>query len=137
VYVAAMSDSAFETPSGCSVPSLSIGLVTDIVARGELSATSQNCDTYCTAKARSVAETECDGEADEATCRATAEASYEASCTTSCTSTTHVIVAETSVGSSVLGGLVDLDGSALGTVEADLTFDHVEDADGNTVSEAP
>lgn len=135
VYFAAMGEGDFETPSGCTIPSLSIGVVTGVVVRGELAATTQNCDTYCTAKARSVAESECDGNADEAGCRAAAEATYEASCTTSCTSTTHVIVAETSLGASALGGLDLLGGSALGTIEADLEFDHVEDSSGQTVSE--
>ena len=75
---------------------------------------------------------------DEASCRASEEATYEASCTTACSEpTTHAIVAETSLGASALADLDLLGGTALGTVEADLEFDHLEDSGGQTVAESP
>ncbi len=111
-----------------------------LLLRGELSATTQNCESYCAAKARSHAEAECSGEADQASCRAAEEASYEASCETSCTSsTTHVIVAETALSATALADLnaSALTGAAIGEVQADLTFDRIEDDQGETVEEAP
>ena len=141
VYVAAMADSATEltTPSGCELPDVSIGLVTDVVVRGELTATSENCTTYCEAKGRSYAETECEGDSDEASCRAAAGADYESSCTQECSQSTHVIVAESSLGASAITDLAldGLSGNALGTVSVDLTFDHIEDGSGDEVNEAP
>lgn len=142
LYVATLSETeaTFQTPSGCTLPDLSIGAVTDVVVRGELSATQENCETYCAAKARSEAEATCEGDSDEASCRAEEETTYAASCETACTgSTTHVIVAETSLGASALTDLdlAGLGGTALGTVEADLTFDHVETESGEEVEEAP
>ena len=141
VYVAAMAESATEltTPSGCELPDVSIGLLTEVVVRGELTATSENCTTYCESKGRSYAEAECEGDSDQATCRAAAEASYEASCTQECSQSTHVIVAESSLGASAIGELAldGLSGNALGTVTVDLTFDHIEDSSGDEVDEAP
>ena len=142
VYVASMAESeaTFTTPSGCTLPTLEIGLVTDIVVRGELPITQQNCTSYCDSKGRAYAEQECSVASDEATCRTEAETEYSASCETSCSEpTTSVIVAETSIAAT---GLANLDPTALaagvlGTVEADLTFDRLEDGDGNEVDEAP
>lgn len=139
VYVASLTMAEAQTPSGCTIPSLEIGLVTDIVVRGELTATTQNCTTYCEAKARSYAESECSGSADEVTCRADAQVAYEGSCTSACEDDTHTIVAQTALGASSLSSLdfESLSGAALGTVSADLTFDHIEDGDGNEVDEEP
>lgn len=139
IYVASLTVVEAETPSGCELPDLDIGVVTDVVIRGEVEATTRNCETYCESKARASAETQCEGDANEAGCRSTQEAAYEASCTTSCTSSTNVIVAETSLTATALSSLdlAALTGAALGEVTADLTFDHVEDSDGDTVDEAP
>ncbi len=139
VYVAtlASTESTFTTPSGCTIPSLSIGSVTEVVVRGELTATQENCESYCAASARSEAEAECGS---DASCRGDVQSAHEASCTTECTSsTTHVIVAETSLGVTALAELNGqaLSGSSLGTISADLTFDRIEDGQGNEVDEAP
>ena len=139
VYVASLTTVEAETPSGCELPDLDIGLVTDVVVRGEVQATTQNCDTYCESKARAYGETECEGDPDEASCRSTAEADFESSCSTACEDEAQVIVAETSLTAAALSSLdlQSLTGAALGTVTADLTFDRIEDGDGNTVDEAP
>ncbi|MFT6143913.1 MAG: hypothetical protein ACJATT_003926 [Myxococcota bacterium] len=139
IYIASLTTAEAQTPSGCDLPDLDIGLVTDIVVRGEVQATSSNCSTYCDSQAGAYADTECSGDADEASCRSTAEAEYTSSCTTSCESSTNVIVAETSLTATALTSLdlTALTGAALGTVTADLTFDHIEDDSGETVDEAP
>lgn len=139
-YVAGMASSqaSFQTPSGCEIPELEISAVTEVVVRGTLSATTQNCETYCEAKARSYGESECDAGASE--CRAQAESEYQGSCETSCTSsTTHVIAAETrlSMEQTAEVSARQLSGSALGELEVDLTFDHMETEEGETVEEAP
>lgn len=141
-YVASFTEAEAEvmTPSGCEIPELSVELITDVVVRGYLSATQENCDTYCAAYARAEAEEQCAGDSDEVSCRAEAEASYTASCDTTCTgSTTYAIVAETSLGASAISDIAlgELSGAALGTISADLTFDHIEDSDGNEVDTAP
>jgi len=141
VYVAtfASSEAAFETPSGCTLPDLAIGTLTRVVLRAELSATTENCEAYCAAKARSEAEAECEGDPDQAACRADFAASYEASCETACSTSTHRIVARTALGVDTLAALnaSSITGTGLGTVQADLTFDHIEDASGSTVDESP
>jgi hypothetical protein len=137
VYASSFGSAAgtIATPSGCTIPDLTVGVITDIRIRGELTATTQNCDTYCSAAARADAEESCGATAGAAECRSTAEAQATASCTQTCTTQTHVIVAETSLAASLLG---DIDASALraaalGDFEANLTFDHMEDDSGNVV----
>ena len=142
VYVASFAEAEAEvvTPSGCEVPGLSIDLITGVEVYSTLSATRENCETYCTAKARAHAEEACSADSSEAECRAEVAAEYAAACQTTCTrSTTYTIVASTSLGASALADLTAdaLTGAALGTIEADLTFDHIEDEQGETVSEAP
>jgi hypothetical protein len=141
-YVAtlASADAFFETPSGCEIPTIEIGAVTEVVIRGTLSATTQNCEAYCSAKARSYAEGECSGAGDQVACRAAAEGEYQASCGASCSAeTTHVIAAEAALSASALAELnaAALTGAALGELSANLTFDYLADASGNVVSEAP
>jgi len=141
VYVAgfASSTATFETPTGCEIPTLEIGTVTNVVVRGELSATTTNCQSYCSAKARSSAETECSGNNNEASCRATAESEYAASCQTQCTTTNHRIVAETQLSATAAAELSarNLSGAALGELFVDLTYDRIEDGSGNIVNESP
>ena len=36
-------------PSGCAVTSLQVSAISDVVVRGELSITTENCQTYCAA----------------------------------------------------------------------------------------
>lgn len=123
------------TPSGCEIPDLQVGLVTDVRVRAELAATAERCETYCAASARASAEAECGADASAAACRAEAAAAAEAACTTTCTTETHVIVAEVSLAASLLGD-VDADAlraAALGELHADLVFDHMEDEQGNVV----
>jgi hypothetical protein len=139
VYVAsfAEAEATVQTPSGCEIPSLSVEVITDVVVTGYLSATQENCTSYCEASARAAAEERCAGDSDEVSCRAEVEGSYAASCETECVSTTHTIVAQSSLG---VGSLADitassLSGAALGTLSVDLTFDHIEDQDGDPVSE--
>lgn len=129
-YISSMgaSDAALTTPSGCEIPDLTVGVITDIVVRAELDATTANCDSYCSASARADAEAECSAAPDRATCWSNTEASAKASCQTSCTTQSHAIVAETTIGA---GGLGDLDADALraaafGELDADLTFDALE-----------
>jgi len=123
---------AIETPSGCAIPDLTVGLITDVVIRSELSITTQNCDTYCSASARADAEAQCGATATAVSCRADAEASAMAQCQTTCTTKAHSIVAEVSLAASLLGELDAnaLRAAALGELTANLTFDHLEDADG-------
>lgn len=137
VYASSFGSAAGEivTPSGCEIPELTVGVITDVRIRAELAATTQNCETYCAAAARAQGEETCGATASSATCRVEAEASGQAACTTTCTTNTHVIVAETSLVASLFG---DLDGealqaAALGDFTADLTFDRMEDQDGNVL----
>jgi hypothetical protein len=124
---------AIETPSGCAIPDLTVSLITDVVIRSELSITTQNCDTYCSASARADAEAQCGATASAASCRTQAEADAMATCQTTCTTKAHAIVAEMSLGAALLGDLdVDsLRAAALGDLHANLMFDHLEDANGN------
>ncbi len=122
-----------QTPSGCAIPNLTVGLITDVVVRGELSINTTNCETYCSAQARADAEAQCGATASAAACRAQYEAQASGQCQTTCTTTAHAIVAEISLAASLLGDL-DADAlraAALGELTADLTFDHLEDANGN------
>jgi hypothetical protein len=131
-YTAAFTSGSITTPSGCEVPDLTVGLVTDVVVRGELAITTQNCETFCDANARADAEAECGASASAATCRAQAEAQASAQCQTTCTTKAHAIVAEVSLAAALLGDL-DADAlraAALGELHASLTFDHLEDANG-------
>jgi hypothetical protein len=116
------------TPSGCEVPNLTVGVVTDIVVRGELDATTTNCDTYCSASARADAEAQCGASATAAACRAQFEEQASAQCAQTCTTEASKIVAEVSLAASVLGD-IDADAlraAALGDLTANLTFDHME-----------
>jgi hypothetical protein len=129
-YVAALADGSaqIETLTGCAIPTLTVSVISDVVVRGEIAATTTSCQSYCAASARGAAEAECAGSSTEAECRATAEASATASCQTECTTQRDVIVAEVSLAGSLLG---DLDADALraaafGQLSADLTFDHME-----------
>lgn len=117
-----------ETLGGCEIPELTVNVITDIVVRGEIAATTTSCQSYCSASARAAAEAECAGSQSEAECRATAESSASAACQTECTTQRDVIVAEASLSGSLLGDL-DADAlraAALGDFTADLTFDHME-----------
>ena len=131
-YAAALASGSITTPSGCAIPDLTVGLVTDVVVRGELAINTQNCETFCAASARADAETECGASASAAACRAQAESQASAQCQTTCTTKAHAIVAEMSLSAALLGDLdaFALRAAALGELHADLTFDHLEDADG-------
>jgi len=131
-YTAAIASGTITTPSGCTIPNLNVGVVTDVVVRGELAINTQNCDTFCSANARADAEAECGASASSATCRAQAEAQASAQCQTTCTTKAHAIVAEMSLAASLFGDLdADaLQAAALGELHANLTFDHLEDANG-------
>lgn len=129
-YVAALTggDARLETLGGCEVPELTVNLITDVVVRAELAATTASCESYCAASARSQAEAECASSTTQAECRASAEATASASCQTECTTQRSVIVAEASLAASLLGDLdaEALRAAALGDVAVDLTFDHME-----------
>ena len=107
---------AITTPSGCAIPQLTVGLVTEVVVRAELAVTAQNCETYCQAHARAEAEAQCGASAAAASCRGTAEAQVAGSCTTTCTTSAHAIVAEASLAAGLFGSLdaEALRGAALG-----------------------
>lgn len=137
VYAASLGSAAGEitTPSGCEIPELTVGVITDVRIRAELTANTQNCESYCSAAARADAEQSCGATASAAECRTAAEAETSASCTTTCTTQTHLIVAEVSLLASLFGDLdaEALQAAALGDLEANLTFDHMEDQAGNEV----
>jgi hypothetical protein len=148
-YVAAFAESSarFSTPTAsCEIPSVSIETLTQVVLVAKLENTSQNCQTYCQAKARRVAESECRVSTDAASCRAQAEAEYAASCQTQCTgSTTRRITAELVIDATTDAALLaelnarQLGVNGMGTVEADLTFEQIreDDGDGALVPESP
>jgi hypothetical protein len=123
---------AIQTPSGCSIPDLTVGVITDIVVRGELEITTTNCDTFCSARARADAEAECGTSASSASCRGAAESQASAQCTQTCSTKASAIRAEVSLSASLLGTLdaEALRAAALGQLTADLTFDHMVDGDG-------
>ncbi len=129
-YVATLASAAarLETLGGCPIPDLTVALVTDVVVRAELDATTATCESYCAASARSAAEATCAGSATQATCRAAAEADAQAACHTECATQREVIVAEASLAASLLGE-VDaelLRAAALGELRAELTLDRME-----------
>jgi hypothetical protein len=129
-YVAgyAAGDGRIETLTGCEIPNLTVGVITDVVVRAEIEANTTNCESYCEANARASAEAECQGSADQVSCRSSAETSAMASCRTECTTQRDVIVAEASLSASLLGDL-DADAlraAAMGDFAANLTFDHME-----------
>lgn len=133
VYTATVANGALQTPSGCAIPDLTVALITDVVVRAELAINTQNCSTFCDARARADAEAQCGATASSATCRADYETTASASCTQTCTTQAHAIVAEVSLATSLFGNL-DADAlraAALGDISADLTFTRLEDADGN------
>jgi hypothetical protein len=137
IYAASIGEAAGEivTPSGCAIPDLTVGLITDVVVRGELTVNTQNCETYCEANARAEAEAMCGATATAAQCRSTAETQGAARCNTTCTTQADTIVAEVSVGAGAIGE-ADLDmlrAAALGELTADLEFDRLEDAGGAVV----
>jgi hypothetical protein len=138
VYAATVASGSGEiqTPSGCEIPNLTVGVVTDIVVRGELAVNTTNCDTFCSASARADAEAQCGASASTAACRAQYEAQASAQCTQTCTTRASNIVAEVSLAASVLG-TIDADAlraAALGELSANLTFDHMEDSEGSMLS---
>ena len=126
----AQAGAVLETPSGCAIPDLTVGVVTDIVVRAELPVTTANCQSYCDASARAEAEAACEAAPDRAACWTSAEADARAACTTECTTQTTSIVAEATIGASALGDLeLDADAlraAALGELDVDLTFDALE-----------
>lgn len=127
-YVATLGEGTIATPSGCAIPELSAGVVTDVVVRAELQATTQNCEAYCAASARADAEASCGASASAAACRAAAETDAAAACTTTCTTQRTKIVAEATLGAGSIG---DVDATSLRTatfadLEARLVFDVLE-----------
>lgn len=131
-YSAAIASGTITTPSGCAIPDLTVGLVTDVVVRAELAINTQNCTMFCEANARADAEAQCGTSASAASCRAAAESQGSAQCKTTCTTKARAIVAEMSLAAGLLGDLdaEALRAAALGELRADLTFDHLEDANG-------
>lgn len=135
IYTATVAETngQIQTPSGCTIPDLTVGLITDIVVRAELAINTTNCETFCSARARADAEAQCGASASSATCRAEYETQASTQCQTTCTTNAHAIVAEVSLAASLLDDL-DADAlraAALGELTANLTFDHLEDSDGN------
>jgi hypothetical protein len=123
---------ALQTPSGCTIPDLTVGVITDVIVRGELAINSQNCETYCTASARADAEQACGASASAASCRADAEVEAAARCTQTCTTQASHIRAEVSLATALFTHLdaAALRAAAFGAVHADLMFDHLVDASG-------
>lgn len=131
-------EGTFKTPSGCTLPPVNVESMTDVVIRAKLSNTTKNCQSYCETRASGYAEAQCGTSPSSATCRAQAQAQYENTCTTQCTgSTTRRIVAEAHLGLSAVATLnarhLGVDG--LGTIDANLTFDRIEDQNGSVVQE--
>ncbi len=135
----AMASAAFQTPAGCEIPALDVGVVTSARLRALLRASTMNCDGYCTARARSAAMAECGAEADAVACRSAAEAEYQASCTVACNRVDHVIVAETELAADVAASLLlsQSSGQIDGAITAGLSFDHIENGSGQPVAENP
>ncbi len=138
-YVASMAVVEAQPPSGCDVPDLDVALVTDIVVRGEVQATTASCEAYCDSKGAAYADTECEGNADEATCRMETTTTYSSDCVVECDNDFVRMVAETSVTGTALSSLdlQSLSGAALGTITADLTFDRLQDDEGADIDEGP
>lgn len=136
-YVGGLFLAEYQTPSGCTVPDAELSAVNGVTLRALLANTSENCTTYCEAKARSEGETACAGDPDEAFCRSAFEASYTQDCTETCTTRTVSIAAESTLG---LTQTADVSAEMLatgtvGTLEADLTFDHMVDENGEPVAD--
>jgi hypothetical protein len=134
VYAASIAEGSgtIQTPGGCAIPDLSVGLITDVVVRGDLTVNMTNCETYCTASARADAESQCGATASASTCRAQYETQASARCTQTCTTKASTIRAEISLTASILGELdaEALRAAAFGDLAADLTFDHMLDGNG-------
>ena len=134
LYTASVADGSghLQTPSGCEIPKLTVGVITDVVVRSELTINTTNCETFCSAQARADGEAQCGASASAAQCRAQYEAQASAQCQTTCTTKAHAIVAEVSLAGSLLGDLDAnaLRAAALGDITATLTFDHLEDVNG-------
>jgi hypothetical protein len=131
VYLASFgaTHATITTPSGCEIPDLSVGVITDVVVQAHLQATTANCQAYCAAHARAEAEASCGTSAAAAACRANAEADAEAECSASCTTQTQSIAAEVSLAAALFGELdaSALRAAALGELEVQLVFDHLID----------
>lgn len=129
-YLAALGQGsgAITTPSGCAIPDLTIGAVTSVKVKVTLDANTENCQSYCSASARADAEAQCGATPDAASCRTSAESSLEASCQTQCTTQSTQITAEASLDATTFASLTasQLQGAALGDLNADLTFDTLE-----------
>lgn len=134
-YLASVAEGSgvLQTPSGCTIGDLQVTAITDVVIRGELAISTESCTSYCGASARADAEAQCGATASAASCRASAESTLAAHCTTTCTQQAHAIVAEVSLGVGALGHLdaKALQTAALGKLDANLTFDHMEDDSGH------
>ena len=128
VYLASFASGKITTPSGCEIPELTVGVVTEIVVRGELNTTTQNCQTYCEASARADAEAQCGASSSAAACRAQAESSAAAQCNTTCTTQKTKIVAETTIGVGTLGQVdaSSLRSATFADLEGKLVFDALE-----------
>lgn len=140
-YFAGMNSNEAEltTPSlQCEIPDLHIDAFTEVVIRALIENTSRNCKNYCEAKARHHAEAECGSSSTAQYCRAREEGEYSASCRQECSgSTTRRIVAETKLG---LAALAELNAKGLGfsglsEMQVDLTFDRIEESNGEVVQE--
>lgn len=138
-FAAAFGSAAAEilSPSGCTIPDLTVSLITDVVVRAELAVNTENCNLYCAASARADAEAQCGSTPGSAQCRSTAEAEAEASCSATCTTEAHLIVGEVSLGASAIGDVdaQTLRAAALGQLEASFELDHLEDAQGRVVEQ--
>ncbi|KAB2906935.1 MAG: hypothetical protein F9K40_05645 [Kofleriaceae bacterium] len=122
------------TGAGCVISDLEVGLIDHVVVRAELAPTTSNCETYCDAHGRAEAEQACTGATTAAECRATYAADAAAACKTGCMQRTHGIVAESTLSADAFDELDagDLRAAALGELAFDLTFDHIEPADGRS-----
>lgn len=131
----ASSSGTITTPSGCAIQSLTVGAVTSAKLVADLQITTENCQTYCEARARADAETQCGATASAATCRVQMESSLAASCQTTCTSQAHSIHAEADVTASALGQLTadELKAASFADLETKLEFATLVDASGHTL----
>lgn len=123
---------------GCSLPPVNVDTLGEVVVRAKLSNTQKNCETYCETRARSYAESQCGTSSSQAACRAQVEAQYESTCTQRCTgTTTRRIVAEARLGLAAIAALNarSLGVNGLGTIDANLTFDRIEEQNGTVVQE--
>ncbi|HTM22338.1 MAG TPA: hypothetical protein VL172_17580, partial [Kofleriaceae bacterium] len=118
-YTAGMASATavFQTPAGCAIPDIDIDTVTSVTVRATIPADQVNCQAYCAARVA--------GGEDQVAC--------DAACSTDQAS----IEAEAELSAAQVAELSarNLSGGALGEVDADLTFDHLIDADGNVIAE--